>query len=486
MAKLFLSFFCSLMFLFSMTAYANEQDVQPEAPESVVDMTDSTVVPRILTLDLTRDANDIWDRIRRGFGMADIDSELVAEQQLFYLNRPAFLKQVFERGGRYLYYIVDELERRGMPTELALLPMVESSYNPLAYSPAHASGLWQFIPSTGKNYNLTQDRWVDERRDIVASTHAALDYLQTIYEMHGDWHLALASYNWGEGAVGRAIKYNLDAGLPTEYSSLRMPNETRNYVPKLQAIKNIISQPELFHFELPYVANEVHFVAVPAPVGIDLATAAELADLPLEEFIALNPGFNRPAIISPGQSLIVPVDHAAQFEARLQAWTSDDKNWGIYELKPGEKLDAVARRYELPLAHLLEINGLTSKSKVSPGYRLLVPEGVDPSGALRVNRLLPNRSVEPGQSNLKIKGSKDAPKGKGASATSVKGKPARKGKAAATVSTRGKSVKASAAPAKKPQASKQTATKSNQKPVQQSSQKTAGQKTVKAVQQPKR
>ncbi|PKO57661.1 MAG: lytic transglycosylase, partial [Betaproteobacteria bacterium HGW-Betaproteobacteria-19] len=165
----------------------------------------------MLTLDLTRDANDIWDRIRRGYGMPDLDSDLVAEQQLFYLNRPSFLKQVFLRGGRYLYYIVDELERRGMPTELALLPMVESSYNPLAYSRAHASGLWQFIPSTGRHYNLTQDTWVDERRDVIASTNAALDYLQTIYEMHGDWHLALASYNWGEGSVGRALQRNRDA-----------------------------------------------------------------------------------------------------------------------------------------------------------------------------------------------------------------------------------------------------------------------------------
>ena len=141
---------------------------------------------RVLTLDLTRDANDIWDRIRRGFGMPDLDSQRVMDQQSFYLNRPRFLKQVFERGGRYLYYIVDELERRGMPTELALLPMVESSYNPMAYSRAHASGLWQFIPSTGKHYNLTQDHWVDERRDVIASTNAALDYLQRIYEMHGD------------------------------------------------------------------------------------------------------------------------------------------------------------------------------------------------------------------------------------------------------------------------------------------------------------
>lgn len=344
---------------------------------------------RVLTLDLTRDANDIWDRIRRGYGMPDLDSELVAEQQLFYLNRPSFLKQVFLRGGRYLYYIVDELERRGMPTEIALLPMVESSYNPLAYSRAHASGLWQFIPSTGRNYNLTQDSWVDERRDVIASTNAALDYLQTIYEMHGDWHLALASYNWGEGAVGRAVKRNREAGLPTEYSELRMPDETRNYIPKLQAIKNIVAEPELFHFELPHVANEQHFVTLSAPRGIDLATAADFAEMKLEDFLALNPGFNRPAITTAGQSLIVPADRAARLETRLSEFQLAGKGWRTHELEAGEKLETVATRHGLTVPQLMQINGLAAGSRLSPGYTLLVPDGVDPSGALQVSKLLP-------------------------------------------------------------------------------------------------
>lgn len=345
--------------------------------------------PRVLTLDLTRNANDIWDRIRRGFGMPDLDSPLVSEQQIFYLNRPGFLKQVFARGGRYLYYIVDELERRGMPTELALLPMVESSYNPLAYSRAHASGLWQFIPSTGRNFNLTQDNWVDERRDVIASTNAALDYLQSIYEMHGDWHLALASYNWGEGAVGRAMQRNRDAGLPVEYSELKMPNETRNYVPKLQAIKNIVAEPELFHIELPYVANEQHFVTLDAPQGIDLGTAASLADMPLEEFLALNPGFNRPAITTTGQTLVVPADRAARLASRLSEFELSGKGWRTHELAPGEKPGAVADRHGLTLAQLLQLNGLSSSSRITPGHTLLVPDGIDPSGALAVSRLLP-------------------------------------------------------------------------------------------------
>lgn len=344
--------------------------------------------PRVLKLDLTRDANDIWDRIRRGFAMPDLDSEQVLERQAFYLNRPTFLKQVFERGARYLYYIVDELEQRGLPTELALLPMVESNYNPLAYSRSHASGLWQFIPSTGRNFNLTQDKWVDERRDVIASTNAALDYLEYIYEMHGDWHLALASYNWGEGAVGRAIRRNRDAGLPAEYKYLDMPAETRGYIPKLQALKNIVARPELFNFELPHVSNDQHFTTVEAPRGIDLATAAEFAEMPIDEFIALNPGFNRPVVNLSGQSLVVPVDRARPFRERLGEIENGGKRWKTYELKRGEDLATIARRFGLSVAQLQQVNGLNARSRIGPGYTLLVPDGVDPSGAVEAARAI--------------------------------------------------------------------------------------------------
>ena len=377
----------------------------PEAvvSELIVTEADALAPPkRVLTLDLTRDANDIWDRIRRGFGMSDLDSERVSEQQAFYINRPAFLKQVFARGGRYLYYIVDELERRGMPTELALLPMVESSYNPLAYSRSHASGLWQFIPSTGKYYNLTQDSWVDERRDVIASTNAALDYLQKIYEMHGDWHLALASYNWGEGAVQRALKRNVDEGLPGEYSHLRMPEETRNYVPKLQAIKNIVSEPELFHFELPYVANEMHFVAVDAPIGVDLATAAELSDMPVDEFLALNPGFNRPVTTMAGQSFIVPTDRARRLREGLEELERSGKVWRLHTVERGEQLSEIAAEHGLTVSELRQINGLAGNTS-GAGQTLLVPAGSDPEGALELSSMLPFAGAATRQQGLKIR-----------------------------------------------------------------------------------
>lgn len=348
---------------------------------------------RVLKLDLTRNPNDIWDRLRRGFAMPDLDSPLVIEKQAFYLTRPGFLKQVFERGSRYLYHIVDELERRGMPMELALLPMVESNYNPMAYSRSRASGLWQFIPSTGRNFNLTQNSLVDERRDVIASTNAALDYLQIIYEMHGDWHLALASYNWGEGAVARALKYNAKRGLPAEYPHLRMPDETRNYIPKLQALKNIVARPELFGFELPHVLNYRHFAEVEAPQGLDLATAAGLAGMPIDEFIALNPGYNLPVITGSGTSLVVPVDRLAPFNAGLSNLTATRKRWKIHQIKRGESLASIAKRHGLSLSHLREINGLSAKSRTIPGNALIIPGDIDPAEALKIARILRQSSV---------------------------------------------------------------------------------------------
>jgi membrane-bound lytic murein transglycosylase D len=308
-----------------------------------------------------------------------------------------------------------------MPTELALLPMVESSYNPMAYSRAHASGLWQFIPSTGRNYNLTQDKFVDERRDVIASTNAALDYLQNIYEMHGDWHLALASYNWGEGAVGRAVQRNLADGQSGEYSQLRMPDETRNYVPKLQALKNIVSQPELFRFELPYVSNSRHFVTVDTPTGIDIVTAAQLAEMPLEEFVALNPSYNRPAIAPEGAALVIPVDREEAFRLKLAEHQKTGARWRTHELTRGETLASIAREFGLPLNQLLEINGLTSRSRVSPGHTLLIPHGIDPTAALAAARSVP-QPLKPAQTKKKsAKGKKSAGK-KSAAKRSIKAK----------------------------------------------------------------
>ncbi|MBS0345960.1 MAG: transglycosylase SLT domain-containing protein [Proteobacteria bacterium] len=329
---------------------------------------------KVPTIDLTVEPDDLWERMRRGFSMPDLNTDLVTDRQIYYINRPGALRQIFSRGQRYLYYIVEELERRGMPTELALLPMVESAFNPMALSSAQASGLWQFVPSTGKSYRLEQNWWVDERRDVIASTNAALDYLQYIYEMHGDWHLALASYNWGEGAVGRAVAKNRAAGQPTEYQFLNMPGETRYYVPKLQALKNIVAQPELFGITLPSIPNRPYFATVESRVPLDLATAARLAETPVEEILALNPGYKRPVLPTNGtQSLIIPANRVDTFLSNLEKHDPASAAWKTYELQEGEGLEGVADRLGISASRLRQVNGLSPRARIGTGYTLIVP-----------------------------------------------------------------------------------------------------------------
>ena len=344
-------------------------------------------------LDLTVPPGDLWQRIRHGFGMSDLHDPLVAERQSWYLNRPDMLRRIFERSSRYLYHIVEELERRGMPTELALLPMVESAFNPQAVSSARAMGMWQFIPSTGRNYQLEQNWWVDERRDIIASTDAALRYLQNIYEMHGDWHLALASYNWGEHAVARAIAKNQARGLPTDYASLTMPGETRYYVPKLQALKNIIAQPDVYGFYLKPIPNQPYFETVMKPERIDVAVAARLAEIPLEEFVSLNPAYHRP-VMNGDQAgpLLLPADKVDTFLANLAQHAAEDKplsNWLNYRLKKGETLAKVAVRHRISLDRLKQINGITPRVRIRPGFNLLVPRPGSQTSPDMIARALP-------------------------------------------------------------------------------------------------
>ena len=307
--------------------------------------------------------------------MPELNDDLVLYHQQWYLNRPDYLRRMVDRSSRYLHHIVEELDKRGMPMELALLPMVESAYNPMAYSRSKASGLWQFIPATGKRYNLDQDWWKDDRRDIVASTAAALDYLQSIYELHGDWHLALASYNWGEGAVGRAIGKNRAQGLPTDYLSLTMPNETRNYVPKLQALKNIFRNPGLVaSLDLPRVPNRPFFATVTTDSHIDVKVAAKLAGMPVQEFVALNPAHNRP-VIKPDTPLVIPAEKLETFVSNLEAHGDENKPlsaWQTYTLRPGDKLEKIAPRFGMTVANLKAANGIQGKMPLSPGLTLLV------------------------------------------------------------------------------------------------------------------
>ena len=336
------------------------------------------------TIDLTAEPEELFQRLRRGFSMPNINNALVLHHQQWYVNRPEALRRMVERSSRYLHHIVEEIEKRGMPMELALLPMVESAYNPVAYSRSHASGLWQFVPATGRQYKLEQNWWVDERRDIVASTAAALDYLQYIYDLHGAWPLALASYNWGEGAVGKAINRNKANGLPSDYQSLTMPEETRHYVPKLQALKNVFSNPNILaQLNIRGVPNQPYFTTVTRPTDIDVELAARLAEMPVKEFVALNPAHNRPVIKSE-TPMVIPAHKVETFLSNLEAHAESDKplsSWQAYTLRPGDKLEEVAPRFGMTVANLRAVNGIRGKIKLAPGLTLLVAgqEGADPT-----------------------------------------------------------------------------------------------------------
>jgi len=340
--------------------------------------------PALARVDRTVRQDDLWQRVRDGFAMPDLSGSLVAEKTAWYAARPDYLRRVFDRSRLYLYHIVEELEKRGLPTELALLPMVESSFNPMAYSRAHASGLWQFIPGTGKRYDLAQNWWYDGRRDIVASTSAALDYLKDIYDMHGDWHLALASYNWGENAVARALEKNRREGKALDYMSINMPLETRHYVPKLQALKNIVLNPALFGVDLDPIPNQPYFATVNRASDIDVRLAAKLAEMTVEEFVALNPAFNRPVIrADQAPRIVLPADRVDVFHDNLAKLDEKELvSWQTYQPKRGESLEAIAKKFGVQLAQLREVNGITPRTRGLPAV-LVVPT----NGARGVGRL---------------------------------------------------------------------------------------------------
>jgi membrane-bound lytic murein transglycosylase D len=331
----------------------------------------------IARLDRTQPTDDLWQRLRRGFAIPDIRSPLVAERTRWYVANQDYLQRVFERSRRYLFHIVEELEKRNMPTELALVPMFESAFNPMAYSRSHASGLWQFIPGTGRRYELKQNMWYDGRRDVVASTNAALDYLQDLYEMHGDWHLALASYNWGENNVARAVARNRKSGKPTDYLSLPMPRETRGYVPKLQALKNLIAGPAAHGIVLEPIPNEPYFATVTKTRDIDVMLAAQLAEMPLEEFVALNPGFSRPLIRAAVASRIVlPADKVDVFHENLEQLEDESLvSWKTYKPGRGDTLESIARKHGLSLGQLREVNGIHPRSRRMPNLLVVPIEG---------------------------------------------------------------------------------------------------------------
>ena len=333
----------------------------------------------LVTLDLSQESDDVWAEIRKGFSIPDLESDTVAVRERALQKNKRMVTNMLKRSEPYIYFIAQECEKRGMPSELALIPFVESQFNPLARSPSAAEGLWQFVPSTGRQFDLKQNKWVDQRRDLLASTRAALDYLTYLYDMHGDWHLALISYNWGEGSVLKAVRKAQEAGLEPTLNNLDLPNETRHYIPKLQALKNLIQTPERFNITLPKFPNKPFFAEIKRNSDVDLREIARLAGVELEMIRRLNAGLNQPVLYAAhADTLLVPVEYSAKIQASLKQYQAK-KSLRSYIVKKGDTLSEIAGRFDVRIKDIQRLNALTSKRLIKPGMKLSIPNTPKPA-----------------------------------------------------------------------------------------------------------
>ena len=372
--------FAGLFFAAYVSAETNAEGVEIEIiANDSSEITGDPVQTFLSDIDTSADVesnqNDLWARIKDGYAMPEVESSYTANHEAWYAARPDYVKRMVERSQKYLFHIVEEVQKRGMPTEIALLPMVESAFNPQAFSRSSASGIWQFVPATGKDFGLKQNWWVDNRRDVTAATTAALNYLQKLHGMFGAWDLALAAYNAGEGTVQRAINRNKSLGLATDYQSLDLPIETKNYVPKLQAIKNIMTEPERFGLTIHSVPNQAYFSRVNAPKQIDTKLAAQLAEISFEEFTSLNPSYNRPVISSNGeaQQFLLPTWAAKRFTNNLENYNKPLTSWQTYQAKRGERMDNIAKKFGINVNQLRSVNSLSGANKMYSAQAMLVP-----------------------------------------------------------------------------------------------------------------
>lgn len=360
--------------------------------------------PAPVTVDLSVPADDVWTELKRGFTIPDIDNAEVRDREAVLQRSTRMVNSMLVRSKPYLYFIARECEKRGLPTELALIPFIESQFNPNARSPSAAEGLWQFIPSTGRQFDLKQNRYVDERRDLIASTRAALDYLTYLYDMHGDWHLALMSYNWGEGAVLKAVKRARDNGQEPAWNNLDVPIETRQYLPKLQALKNLILNPERFNVVLPDVPNTPYFTEIKKPGNLDLREIARLAQIDLDSIQKLNTGLNQPVLYAAQtDTLLVPVYHEDKVKETLETYraprqlpspagrqtttankpTSPSAGGRNYQIRRGDTLVELAAQFRVSVDDLLKANKLSKRSVLKPGASIRIPAAEAPSSKRR-------------------------------------------------------------------------------------------------------
>ncbi|MGI9130631.1 MAG: transglycosylase SLT domain-containing protein, partial [Candidatus Methylopumilus sp.] len=317
---------------------------------------------------------NLWQRIFSRFEIKDENNLRSKKYEDWYSARPEYVERMMDRSQKYLFYVVGEVEKRGMPSEIALLPMIESAYNPIANSRSKAVGIWQFIPSTGRLYGLKQDWWQDKRRNVVDATNAALDYLQKLHALFGTWDLALAAYNAGEGTVSRAIAKNKAKGLPTDYAHLKLPAETKDYVPKLQAIKNIVSNPNQYGLYINPIPNKPYFTYVEAPAVIDADLAANLAEISYDEFLLLNSEHRRPLIRTneKTQQLILPINAADTFVKNLSQNEKPLVSWNIYQPKRNEKIKTIANKFDMEESDLIKANDLNPQKSIKPSTIILV------------------------------------------------------------------------------------------------------------------
>ncbi len=347
----------------------------PTSAAPADETTPSLTMPREWQHHNGEDYDDLFDRMRAGFAFDEVQEPAIDQQLAWFQHNPEYLERVFQRGQRYLYHVVTEVEARGMPLEFALLPVVESAYEPFAYSVSRAAGLWQFIPATGVRFGLKQDWWYDGRRDVLESTRAALDYLQALHDQFdGDWLLAIAAYNVGEAGVQRAIDYNRALGRPTDFWHLNLPAETRAYVPKLLAMKRLMAEPERYGLDFAPIPNEPYFAVIDTASQLQLTIAAQLAGTSYDELVALNPGFNRWATDPDGpHRMLVPIDNADAFEAALKTLPVEDRlRYEVHTVGQRETLASIAKRYDTSAAVIAKINDLPG-GRVKAGDTLKIP-----------------------------------------------------------------------------------------------------------------